>query len=153
MRFNTSHVVIYHSVEQASAYNGLEFQYISCCYLSSKRVEYAYSTQSFNTSHVVIYHEFVQAYTAHPLTFQYISCCYLSTPYSSRNAFIGVSIHLMLLFIIQSNSYIQSIAIVSIHLMLLFIPNDIKSESFITMFQYISCCYLSLMPLFFLYPY
>ena len=53
--FNTSHVVIYHLVNQ-SARAGKMFQYISCCYLS-----YADNT--------------IRTYNA---KFQYISCCYLS---------------------------------------------------------------------------
>ena len=74
--FNTSHVVIYPSLEKKQVesekfqyisccyLSGIpaesmrrwsQFQYISCCYLSSQEPLLKDSDMSFNTSHVVIY--------------------------------------------------------------------------------------------------
>ena len=76
------------------------FQYISCCYLSHVTSCSIDSYKSFNTSHVVIYHK--------------LDCSF----YNLRK----VSIHLMLLFIDIGGRY-----------------NGSRSGGV----QYISCCYLS----------
>ena len=99
----------------------IQFQYISCCYLSEMEVTLVDHLVRFNTSHVVIYQRYRMEEsmerksfnTSHvviyppiffikriKLLFQYISCCYLS------NSLEGLK-----------NTIIQ--------------------------FQYISCCYLS----------
>ena len=119
------------------------FQYISCCYLS-RVIEF---NRHFNDE------------------FQYISCCYLSYSCCPAICRKKVSIHLMLLFIRNSQQGLIHRTQVSIHLMLLFIavrffPIGPIFSSFNTshvviyrkrngifkggnMFQYISCCYLS----------
>ena len=77
VRFNTSHVVIYH-IDSLDAFEYTMFQYISCCYLSR-------SNSSLRSSKIL---------------FQYISCCYLSELISRKKKIENlVSIHLMLLFI------------------------------------------------------
>ena len=77
----------------------LEFQYISCYGLSLPVRVLALARQYFNTSHVTVYlvrYIFLNG----SLIFQYISCYGLSRwePYVSRK--MGISIHLMLRFII-----------------------------------------------------
>ena len=74
--FNTSHVVVYRETN-AEIFGELEFQYISCCSLSSCRPFFDQSRLCFNTSHVVVYPIYpIQASVTD--TFQYISCCSLS---------------------------------------------------------------------------
>ena len=119
------------------------FQYISCCYLS-RVIEF---NRHFNDE------------------FQYISCCYLSYSCCPAICRKKVSIHLMLLFIRNSQQGLIHRTQVSIHLMLLFIAvrffpigpifssfntshvviylKSIVRRSIFYSFQYISCCYLS----------
>ena len=52
--FNTSHVVVYRTGEVFSEVPP-QFQYISCCSLSSKVISFALENYHFNTSHVVVY--------------------------------------------------------------------------------------------------
>ena len=96
--------------------------------------------------------------------FQYISCCYLSYSCCPAICRKKVSIHLMLLFIRNSQQGLIHRTQVSIHLMLLFIEKEmayskagicfntshvviylksIVRRSIFYSFQYISCCYLS----------
>ena len=141
--FNTSHVVIYQKFTA-----GLDTSY-----------------SGFNTSHVVIYRRSVFPNRTNIFQFQYISCCYLSYSCCPAICRKKVSIHLMLLFIRNSQQGLIHRTQVSIHLMLLFIavrffPIGPIFSSFNTshvviyrkrngifkggnMFQYISCCYLS----------
>ena len=81
------------------------FQYISCCYLSI-------SGNRFGNQY----------------RFQYISCCYLSIFLAHKSWLTSVSIHLMLLFIMDALNVL---------------PLNQK-------FQYISCCYLSIISKIFL---
>ena len=55
----------------------------------------------------------------------------------------NVSIHLMLLFIVDIEEVKVDIGTVSIHLMLLFIAERGEDKPIKQQFQYISCCYLS----------
>ena len=121
VRFNTSHVVIYRS----------------CTFNASS------SDSSFNTSHVVIYHAHAPAF---PLChkFQYISCCYLSRSCQRTLQTCFVSIHLMLLFIIVvtvlEHLFRQSFNTSHVVIYQKTLPRFCTRPS---MFQYISCCYLS----------
>ena len=98
-----------------------KFQYISCCYLSSSPTSTEFALACFNTSHVVIYpigYPLQRVYqvcfnTSHVVIYLWLQ--------NKTCFFIGVSIHLMLLFIGKSK---------------------IKKHGNYA-FQYISCCYLS----------
>ena len=76
MRFNTSHVVVYHFYFCVDKFDFL----------------------SFNTSHVVVYPRELVLKNRENL-FQYISCCCLSFYHLLTFSLVLVSIHLMLLFI------------------------------------------------------
>ena len=78
---------------------GIEFQYISCYCLSYPNAPATGATYYFNTSHVTVYPIIQPVFWYHFL----------------------ISIHLMLLFIILSNTVYHILSIISIHLMLLFI--------------------------------
>ena len=99
IRFNTSHVVIYPLTEILVG-GAWEFQYISCCYLSSTQLKTVTPKERFNTSHVVIY--------------------------------------------LENTNMLGDKNMVSIHLMLLFIGKLELEKISVKKFQYISCCYLSL---------
>ena len=77
VHFNTSHVTVYQS--------------------SSFRLTLL--IQHFNTSHVTVY-PFSSPLTSGVIAFQYISCYCLSTPHMAHRVLNGISIHLMLLFIL-----------------------------------------------------
>ena len=98
-RFNTSHVTLYRGRR-----SGLID--MDCC---------------FNTSHVTLYRVLEIRLTLNRPKFQYISCYSLSALVLSWRENRNVSIHLMLLFIVDCKSCKRSFSIVSIHLMLLFI--------------------------------
>ena len=98
--FNTSHVVVYPSIPDEVIDFVERFQYISCCSLSGCPVVQK------NALHVFQYISCCSL-SCQPSdiieiipTFQYISCCSLSTPSSSSYSYAGVSIHLMLQFIL-----------------------------------------------------
>ena len=110
--------------EQKKRLQMFMFQYISCCYLSWERLKNlmiegrfntshvviypfktlfpSFTSRGFNTSHVVIYQLHIWNLTRGKM-FQYISCCYLSTMQGFSRTRKPVSIHLMLLFIWQTN--------------------------------------------------
>ena len=90
--------------------------------MAKKKVE-----ESFNTSHVTLYLA-VDFSAFDKKVFQYISCYSLSGNPEKANVRIMVSIHLMLLFIHLSSTFLTS-GSVSIHLMLLFIPRFIGFSS------------------------
>ena len=96
--FNTSHVTVYQKVKLVM-YVYTEFQYISCYCLSYPNAPATGATYYFNTSHVTVYPIIQPVFWYHFL----------------------ISIHLMLLFIILSNTVYHILSIISIHLMLLFI--------------------------------
>ena len=107
----------------------------------------ALARQYFNTSHVTVYlvrYIFLNG----SLIFQYISCYGLSRwePYVSRK--MGISIHLMLRFIISNNSHHRGSKSISIHLMLRFILRRLLANrlekfhfntSHVTVYQKIRC--------------
>ena len=98
----------------------LTFQYISCCYLSE--LNRGYRLCSLVSIHLMLL--FILIINAHSVTlckFQYISCCYLSKRAKSSRRYCNVSIHLMLLFIRTESPEGQRGIRVSIHLMLLFL--------------------------------
>ena len=119
--FNTSHVVIYRNDGRERRGTRKGFQYISCCYLSHQKTFVRFMYLSFNTSHVVIYlfttgteNTLYSSFnTSHVVIYLWLQ--------NKTCFFIGVSIHLMLLFIGKSK---------------------IKKHGNYA-FQYISCCYLS----------
>ena len=139
------------------------FQYISCYSLSFAAIVNIKPFLSFNTSHVTLYRLY-DSYYVRLDEFQYISCYSLSFYFTYRKEKFQVSIHLMLLFIVNRKPLIFSQIHVSIHLMLLFIrirlDNCVFTERFNTShvtlypkenglscvcqwFQYISCYSLS----------
>ena len=77
---------------------GYKFQYISCYCLSTYQVWWLTRYRYFNTSHVTVYHAHTLRENGH-VAFQYISCYCLSEMERHGMAVIGISIHLMLLFI------------------------------------------------------
>ena len=100
----------------------MQFQYISCYSLSNGAIFLQEVSFSFNTSHVTLYR---------------VGGTGTSTGFSC------VSIHLMLLFILQIQPEFL-LLLVSIHLMLLFITFAKGTVDVNKMFQYISCYSLSL---------
>ena len=100
---------------------------------------------SFNTSHVVVYPIgilYMILYlwgfnTSHVVVYPRTFLCLLRIT--------AVSIHLMLQFISRSGITICIWMIVSIHLMLQFISLCLQSHNYYPLFQYISCCSLSMM--------
>ena len=141
--FNTSHVVVY----RAGWFSRIDlamFQYISCCSLSTFILK---SLSCLQVSiHLML--QFIEKWVTSldkERRFQYISCCSLSLRKNTYILRIRVSIHLMLQFI-DSGTEEQNICnLVSIHLMLQFIVFSSGKEKPEQVFQYISCCSLSLM--------
>ena len=87
------------SEQQAgNGFNEKLFQYISCYGLSRIQQKFTGSYTRFNTSHVTVYQSPALPVPGKFL-FQYISCYGLSISRTSLNLFKGVSIHLMLRFI------------------------------------------------------
>ena len=96
--FNTSHVTVY--LQPLLQYHRQDpFQYISCYCLSVFPMSEYIRTSHFNTSHVTVY--------------RYGSILWIR--------FSGISIHLMLLFIVIDSVPSLQPKDISIHLMLLFI--------------------------------
>ena len=77
------------------------FQYISCYSLSVQGAAEMPWLISFNTSHVTLYLQQMVA-DADEVTFQHISCYSLSDQYTVKPFSNTVSIHLMLLFILET---------------------------------------------------
>ena len=120
IRFNTSHVTLYHH-DKRCFFRIWRFQYISCYSLSQMRLRRCISTNGFNTSHVTLY----------------------QTWSGWKRDSISVSIHLMLLFILTPGDQCVSDKCVSIHLMLLFISGILCTALAVASFQYISYYSLS----------
>ena len=101
--FNTSHVTVYRTPKKILGMIHW-FQYISC-YCLSQSIQWKRLTSSnFNTSHVTVYREEIaNAFYVNP-EFQYISCYCLSTTIKIWLPILGISIHLMLLFIIYNHT-------------------------------------------------
>ena len=107
----------------------LKFQYISCYSLSQLTNDY----QSITTFQYISCYSLsiMKKYTeVLAQMFQYISCYSLSESKRISFATIIVSIHLMLLFIVNRFSQITPCILVSIHLMLLFIRTIFSIASF-----------------------
>ena len=119
LSFNTSHVVIYRKL-----------------YNMGRKLH-----KGFNTSHVVIYPDLKEFCDAIDW-FQYISCCYLSRLHKNNTISRKVSIHLMLLFIKENRpSCINEACFNTSHVVIY--PYDSSQINCRSLFQYISCCYLS----------
>ena len=117
--FNTSHVVVYRETN-AEIFGELEFQYISCCSLSSCRPFFDQSRLCFNTSHVVVY-RIKEGQCLLVVEFQYISCCSLSIYCrKSKNLYVCFNTSHVVVYLLRSNCFKVSTS-VSIHLMLQFI--------------------------------
>ena len=123
--------------------NAIKFQYISCYSLSLFKVGQIVKCRLF---------QYISCYSLSCLSdidfyrailFQYISCYSLSNLCYKSGPFLHVSIHLMLLFIINHQKKKLWNLLVSIHLMLLFILCGHAEANFGTEFQYISCYSLS----------
>ena len=141
------------------------FQYISCYSLSVQGAAEMPWLISFNTSHVTLYLQQMVA-DADEVTFQHISCYSLSDQYTVKPFSNTVSIHLMLLFILETvrdhpeysrfntshvTLYREEVVwygtenCVSIHLMLLFIVSMAKQSgigsrfntSHVTLYRYL----------------
>ena len=162
--FNTSHVVIYQFIK---TYEGhpIMFQYISCCYLSEDALRGIDASLEFQYISCC-YLSGVESETRIGFyMFQYISCCYLSF---SCQLYWGqkiVSIHLMLLFIMEvtlvdhlvpkcfNTSHVVIYLLSSIlHLfdlgfntshVVIYLSCVFHLTCKKAKFQYISCCYLS----------
>ena len=142
--FNTSHVAIYHRSDHPIALANL-YVSIHLMLLFIPRIANKYRSLQYVSIHLMLlfidygdvcYYRFDQfqyiscCYLSFPpgriiwdkCKFQYISCCYLSSSPSHINKNVShVSIHLMLLFIMQKSRDPGAPFSVSIHLMLLFI--------------------------------
>mgnify|MGYP004644714751 CR=1 FL=1 len=116
--FNTSHVTVYPRVKMFLLKVNL-FQYISCYCLSGKNWKMHLTRYNFNTSHVTVYPNRC-LFNITSILFQYISCYCLSYWYYEPVFLRHISIHLMLLFILQAGRS-ERAGHISIHLMLLFI--------------------------------
>ena len=141
------------------------FQYISCCYLSTKTFGCPRGAVKFQYISCYYLSRYMKENPAVATLFQYISCCYLSryapVKMSSLNYFNTSHVVIYLNRIKETGwdkykfQYISCCYLsvlwlqkklflyVSIHLMLLFIWECQAQVHVYYTFQYISCCYLS----------
>ena len=162
--FNTSHVVVYHN-QICGLSLSCQFQYISCCSLSS------FCNVCFR---IVLWFQYISCCSLSVGSkveeiflpaFQYISCCSLScrkcpltdqhSSFNTSHVVVYPSVeHLCLSVFLRFNtshvvvypgrsSFRQVSTRVSIHLMLQFIKNCAALHNRTFKFQYISCCSLS----------
>ena len=121
-----------------------EFQYISCCSLSQVRNLIFFIRLSFNTSHVVVYPEKNAGLGIGCSKFQYISCCSLSLHVARNIYWFMVSIHLMLQFIpVLLFDNLSMITCFNTSHVVVYLPPESKLL-LNNLFQYISCCSLSI---------
>ena len=120
------------------------FQYISCYSLSECNASAHRPVERFNTSHVTLYLISKKLLLLVHISFN--TSHVTLYPKLQRVSFppTVVSIHLMLLFIVEEQSSFNGISNVSIHLMLLFISFASASIALVFLFQYISCYSLSI---------
>ena len=121
----------------------IQFQYISCCYLSRYFLSILAICSSFNTSHVVIYQHsdwFIFSGTM----FQYISCCYLSDWVRAEYAGLLTFQYISCCYLSQSRRFTSCYKQVFQYISCCYLSNIcFPSINSYNMFQYISCCYLS----------
>ena len=141
--FNTSHVVVYHN-QICGLSLSCQFQYISCCSLSS------FCNVCFR---IVLWFQYISCCSLSVGSkveeiflpaFQYISCCSLSCrkcPLTDQHSSFNTS-HVVVYP--GRSSFRQVSTRVSIHLMLQFIKNCAALHNRTFKFQYISCCSLSI---------
>ena len=98
----------------------------------------------FNTSHVTVYHRTIIE-NVHVYVFQYISCYCLSPSHWEWPPGVWISIHLMLLFIGVKVSYPSGRENFNTSHVTVYLTHYQTGIS-ITIFQYISCYCLSLLP-------
>ena len=152
--FNTSHVTLYQIWESSCNRNTnvsihLMLLFISAHQRQSLKLRVSIhlmllfihmstyngkSLECFNTSHVTLYRRLRVEYS-YDNKFQYISCYSLSRLADSMIYVSDVSIHLMLLFIMDACKTGRQNDYVSIHLMLLFIAILSISVSSLTSFN------------------
>ena len=141
MHFNTSHVTVYQKALFGISQPSNISIHLMLLFIFLIRTPHTFIA-NFNTSHVTVYHypgffcsalrkfQYISCYCLSRITlsqllksssFQYISCYCLSTCFYNARAYIYISIHLMLLFIVSDLESTSGVLIISIHLMLLFI--------------------------------
>ena len=120
LRFNTSHVTLYRSSDEAVQFFR-PFQYISCYSLSCSTDLQPVFVLCFNTSHITLYRQTPEGIVSSYSSFNtsHVTLYRLKTILYLRRT--EVSIHLMLLFICVCRTDYSIVSEVSIHLMLLFI--------------------------------
>ena len=139
--FNTSHVTLYRIKSGVSIPVTL-FQYISCYSLSVCSYHFTTLMQCFNTSHVTLYQTGFQL-VPHVFKFQYISCYSLSRNRPSLSHVVCCFNTSHVTLYRRKRYRNPGTKLVSIHLMLLFILESVFLMAFQTVFQYISCYSLS----------
>ena len=139
--FNTSHVTLYLEVHDKQKHcRSFNTSHVTL-YRCPNRTHSGHYGR-FNTSHVTLYP--MERRIAETVNkFQYISCYSLSQSLQFLRLDPVVSIHLMLLFILDMTVLLFRSLFVSIHLMLLFIGFPVLPGYCLSSFQYISCYSLS----------
>ena len=121
-RFNTSHVTLYLLSALLIVQILLRFNTSHVTlYQDMDNAGMEKDLLSFNTSHVTLYHFSYRKLPFHPKVSIHLMLLFISNSDNSTGIGTGVSIHLMLLFIEETRHNGQRYSGVSIHLMLLFI--------------------------------